>query len=407
MAEDDTRLIAASVPDSRGHGGVVPPAGRHHHDNTTRARPPRDARQQQLYDLQPGDPDGLGPFRCSHRLKPDAEPINDDKPTPLLGTTSGRTSDGSPDFVVIKVLTGVPTPDGRIRLREEQAWSHQQRVFRGSGAEPDFSWVAREFYQGVSLDQLVGQPEWTRERSTTAARMILVGVAQVHYRREIHCDIKPGNVIVNDRRATLIDFESSRDGVEQRPRVVEATKAYASPEQLFGGGPDRPISAATDLFSWALTVHQTFAPGRHPYCVDGFDESSMYAIDQAVRAGVGAPAPNLDSLPSGGLRDAVARGLAWSPASRGTAADLLDLLGETGTNTEVLAGATRVLGQPVLADTGEPAPRTRLSRYATAAGLMGDEHLAWEQRVAYAGAGVLVAFALALITLILLGVVRA
>ena len=388
MADDDTRLVAASLP----------------RDHTTRALPPREARPQQLYDLQPGDPGRLGPFRCIHRLKPGAEPINDDKPTPLLGTTSGRTSDG---FVVIKVLTGNPTADGRIRLREEQAWSHEQRVFRGSGAEPDFSWVAREFYQGVSLDQLVGQPEWTRERSTTAARMILVGIAQVHHRHEIHCDIKPGNVIVNDRRATLIDFESSRDGVEQRPRVVEATKAYASPEQLFGGGLDRPISAATDLFSWALTVHHLFAPGRHPYCIDAFDESSMYAIDQAARAGIGAPAPNLDPLPSGGLRDAVARALAWPPASRGTAADLLDLLGETGTNTEVLAGATKVLGQPVLADLEEPAPRTRVGRYATSAGLLGDEHVAWEPRVAYAGAGVLVAFALALVTLILLGVVRA
>ena len=212
--------------------------------------------------------------------------------------------------------------------------------------------MAREFYQGVSLDQLVGQPEWTRERSTTAARMILVGIAQVHHRHEIHCDIKPGNVIVNDRRATLIDFESSRNGAEQRPRVVEATKAYASPEQLFGGGPHRPISAATDLFSWALTVHHLFAPGRHPYCLGPFDEATMYAIDQAVRAGRRAPAPNLDPIPPGGLRDAVARALAWPPAPRGTAADLLALLGETGTNTEVLVGATKVLGPPVLADAG-------------------------------------------------------
>ena len=103
----------------------------------------------------------------------------------------------------------------------------------------------------------------------------------------------------------------------------------------------------------------------------------------------------------------MARGLAWPPAARGTAADLLALLGETGTNTEVLVGATKVLGPPVLADLEEPAPRTRVGRYATAAGVLGDEHLAWEPRVAYAGAGVLVAFALALVTLILLGVAQA
>jgi serine/threonine protein kinase len=396
VTKDETRLVAVPSP----------------HDDLTRRLPPREARHQELYDLQPGDPDRLGEFRCIHRLKAGAEPINDDKPTPLLGTSAqpagpGRTSDGAPDFVVIKVLTGSPTADGRIRLREEQAWSAQQGVFRGSGAEPDFSWVAREFYQGVSLDQLVGRPEWTPERSITSARMILVGIAQVHHRHEIHCDIKPGNVIVNDRRATLIDFESSRNGVEHRPRVVEATKAYASPEQLFGGGSDRPISAATDLFSWALTVHHLFAPGRHPYCLGPFDEATMHAIDQAVRAGIGAPAPNLDPIRPGGLRDAVARALAWPPTARGTAADLLALLGETGTNTEVLVGATKVLGPPVLAELEEPAPRTRVGRYATAAGLLGDEHLAWEPKVAYAGAGVLVAFMMALLTLILVGVALA
>jgi hypothetical protein len=83
------------------------------------------------------------------------------------------------------------------------------------------------------------------------------------------------------------------------------------------------------------------------------------------------------------------------------------MLGETGTNTEVLVGATKVLGPPVLTELTEPAPRTRAGRYATAAGLLGDEHLAWEPRVAYAGAGVLAAFLLALVTVILLGVLRA
>jgi serine/threonine protein kinase len=305
------------------------------------------------------------------------------------------------------VLTGSPTADGQIRLREEQTWSAQQGVLQGHGQGPDFSWVARDFYQGVSLDQLIGQPEWTRERSTSAARMILVGIAQVHSRREIHCDIKPGNVIVHERRATLIDFESSRDPAERRPRVVEATKAYASPEQLFGGGPERPILAGTDLFSWALTVCQMFAPGRHPYCVGGFDEAALSAIDQSVSLGVAPPRPDLDALTPGGLRDAVARALAWHPAQRGTAADLLAQLGETGTNTEVLVGATKVLGSPVIASLEEPRPRTRLGRYATAAGVLGDEHVGWEPRVAYAGGAVLVAFAAAMVTLILLGMALA
>jgi len=393
VAEEDTRVVAS----------------RRRPEPTTVPVPSRGApRQQQIYDLQPGDPERLGPFRCIHRLKPGVDPVNADKPTPLLGTAADAPlEDAAPAFVVIKVLTGDPTADGQIRLREEQTWSAQQGVLRGHGQDRDFSWVARDFYQGVSLDQLIGQPEWTRERSTSAARMILVGIAQVHSRREIHCDVKPGNVIVHERRTTLIDFESSRDPAERRPRVVEATKAYASPEQLFGGGPERPILASTDLFSWAVTVCQMFAPGRHPYCVSGFDEAALHAIDQSVALGIAPPRPDLNALPAGGLRDAVARALAWQPAQRGTAVDLLALLGETGTNTEVLVGATQVLGSPVVASLEDPRPPTRLGRYATAAGVLGDEHVGWEPRVAYAGGAVLVAFAAALVTLILVGMAMA
>lgn len=398
MGEEETRLIAPRV------GADQTTVRQHLQDDKARRD---EARQQPLYDLLPGDPDRLGEFRCLHRLKPGLEPVDDDKPTPLLGAADEPPSanGGPPAFVVLKVLTGRPTPDGQIRLREEQAWSASQGVLRGHGADADVSWVAREFYQGVSLDQLLGQPEWNRARSTSAARMILVGIAQVHARSEIHCDVKPGNVIVNGRRTTLIDFESSRDRTEQRARVIEATKAYASPEQLFGGGPDRPILGGTDLFSWGLTVAQMFAPGHHPYCVNGFDELALAAIDRAVGAGFAAPAPDLAAVPPGGLRDAVARALAWHPAARGAAADLLAQLGETGTDTEVLVGATRVLGAPVLAVGEEPTPRTRLGRYATPAGVLGDERVGWEQRVAYAGGAVLVAFAAALVTLILLGLV--
>ena len=387
MVDDDTRLV------------VVP-----------------EARQQQLYELTPTDPRVVGPFRCIHRLKPGAEPINADKPTPLLGQLPSPSADGAPDFVVIKILTGNPTPQGRIRLAEEHAWSQEQSVFRGSsndaavrgrGDDATLSWVARDFYQGVSLDQLIGRREWTRERSTSAARVILVGIDRVHAAQEIHCDIKPANVIVNARRATLIDFESSRDHRENGFRAVEATKPYASPEQLFGGGTARPLTAATDLFSWALTVCQMFAPGRHPYCLGSFDEAAMRAIDEAVLTGFAAPEPELDGLPHGGLREAVRKALSWRPEARGTARDLLVLLGETGTNTEVLVGATKVLRQPGGYVAEEPMPESGPARWATSAGWLGEERLSWEPVLAYAGAGVLIAFALAMITIFAVGVILA
>src|SRR5918994_811875 len=174
VAEEDTRVVPARLRP----------------EPTTVPVPFRGApRQQQLYDLQPGDPDQLGPFRCIHRLKPGMEPVNADKPTPLLGTPVDPVPDGAtPTFVVIKVLTGTPTADGQIRLREEQTWSAQQGVLRGHAQDSDFSWVARDFNRGVHWTQLTGQPEGPRERPPSAPGMILVGIPRVHNRREIHCE---------------------------------------------------------------------------------------------------------------------------------------------------------------------------------------------------------------------------
>ena len=77
MPDDKTRLVAAPT----------------RHDDITKVRPLPRPRQQELYGLQPGDLNRLGPFLCIHRLKPGAEPIYDDKPTPLLGIVTGRTRD--------------------------------------------------------------------------------------------------------------------------------------------------------------------------------------------------------------------------------------------------------------------------------------------------------------------------
>src|SRR5918998_2097979 len=88
VAEEDTRVVASRLRP----------------EPTTIPVPPGGApRQQSLYDLQPGDPDRLGPFRCIHRLKPGIEPVNADKPTPVLGTAADASADeGPPTFVVIK-----------------------------------------------------------------------------------------------------------------------------------------------------------------------------------------------------------------------------------------------------------------------------------------------------------------
>lgn len=72
------------------------------------------------------------------------------------------------------------------------------------------------------------------------------GVAWLHRHDRIHYNVKPGNVLV------------CRSGVSKVWKYGEPgakTRAYASPEQLAG---DRPLTGATDVWSWAVSVLHMF-----------------------------------------------------------------------------------------------------------------------------------------------------
>lgn len=370
-------------------------------DETRVVADPR--RQQSLYALQPGDPDRLGGFWCINRLKTSVEPVNDEKPVPILAAQQAPGSDGSRDLVVLKVLTAAPTSDGEKRLAEEKTWSEQRRSYRGDGGDGRYRWVARDFVQGVSLDQLVERPGWTGQRAATLARLILSEIAAVHQGGEIHCDIKPANVIVHGRTVTLIDFESSRDRLELEPRAIEATKCFASPEQLLPRQ-DRPIGEQTDLFSWGVTVCHLYRPSFHPYCGGPFDEQAIAGLDRSIRAGA-TPNPQLDVIAEPGVRAAVRRSLAWQPSVRGDARALLEAMGAAGANTTVLDGATAVLS-PARPGPVEPTlPDGLIARYLGPKGLLGRQDLRHTHVAAYAAASFLLSFLLALVLFVGFGLV--
>jgi len=73
------------------------------------------------------------------------------------------------------------------------------------------------------------------------------GLAWLHRHDRIHCNFKPGNVLV------------CRSGLSKVWKYGEPgakTRAYASPEQLAG---EQPLTLATDAWSWAVSVLHMFA----------------------------------------------------------------------------------------------------------------------------------------------------
>ena len=133
--------------------------------------------------------------------------------------------------------------------------------------------VFSEFVTGGSLaDWIRNRQLYEGEEVEVLARILRVaiqfarGLAWAHRKGFVHQDVKPGNVLMaDDETVKVSDFGLARclqpTGLALGPsHVAEAagcTTVYASPEQLAG----RPLTPATDIWSWAVSVLEMFMGG--------------------------------------------------------------------------------------------------------------------------------------------------
>jgi len=131
--------------------------------------------------------------------------------------------------------------------------------------------VFAEFVSGGSLREAVtsgrlyqGGLQPALERMLDVAIQFAWGLHHAHQSGLVHQDVKPANVMLEpDGTAKVTDFGLARaaPGVSTptaRNRLVSAggmTPAYCSPEQARR----EPLSAATDVWSWAVSVLELFA----------------------------------------------------------------------------------------------------------------------------------------------------
>lgn len=249
--------------------------------------------------------------------------------------------------VALKVMTpelaGDPSYRARFRRERELAASldhpHVQPVYEHGEADGR-PWVALRWVDGAPLSELA---PLDAPRGARIAAQVGAALDTLHARGRVHRDVKPGNVLVEQRpegdHAYLADFGLAKE-ISPDPGLTHdgrwlGTADFAAPEQIRG----QPTDARSDVYSLGCLLGFALT-GSVPY--------PRATPEETMQAHLHEPVPRI-----GGPLDAViGRALAKNPDWR------FQTAGE--------------LGRAALAVI-DPAPRRRPSRRviaAVAAGLV-------------------------------------
>jgi serine/threonine protein kinase len=252
----------------------------------------------------------VGPYRLLRRLGSGGQG------TVYLGT------DGGPEPVAVKVLDTDFHDTGRLKtaLNRELASAQSVAAFVTAGIitfdlDADPPYIVTEFVDGPTLHDEVryGRGPLRGSRLADVAIQTVIALEAIHAANVIHCDVKPGNIILGPGGVKVIDFGIARawDEVHQAASRVIGSAHFMAPEQI----DSRPLGPPADMFAWGATM--VFAatgeyafPGTNPVAV-----GLRVVQDEPDLHGLGGP-----------LGDLVRACLAKDPARRPTAAQVRQAL---------------------------------------------------------------------------------
>src|SRR6266571_1832727 len=260
-----------------------------------------------MRELQPGDPQLIGPYRLRGRLGAGG------MGRVYLGLSPGGRS------VAVKVIRADLAQDAefRARFRREVAVARTvSGLFTAPVIDADTDgpvpWLATAYVPGPSLADAVSQHGPLPAASVLAlARGLAEALSAIHAAGVVHRDLKPANVLLAEDGPRVIDFGISRAieaSVLTHTGLVVGSPGFMSPEQAEGRevGPPSDIFSLGAVLAFAATGQGPFGSGSTPALVYRVVHSS----------------PQLDLVPAE-VRPLVERCLAKDPGGRPTAPDLL------------------------------------------------------------------------------------
>ncbi len=268
--------------------------------------------------------------------------------------------------VAIKVLRDDKEGDTEALRGEAQALGrlvHPNVVtIYDVGVAGDDVFLVMQLVDGEPLDRWLGSRVVSPKEILAMFRQAGAGLAAAHAAGLVHCDFKPGNILVDKHGVVRVsDFGLARatkahaahDAIASASMIsISGTPAYMAPEQFEG-----VATAATDQFSFCVALWEVLA-GERP-----FEDSSIHVTDIHASRGPVRTLPPSAKLPAF-VVDALTRGLSPVPEDRFPSMDALLLaLAEPPAKRNKIIVAGAVVG--VLAGVGFAVYATRPARPTT------------------------------------------
>ncbi len=178
-------------------------------------------------------------------------------------------------YLAMKLLRGDFAEDRDFLRRFEQEAQTLERLqhpnivrFYGLEQERHLVFMLMDYVDGITLRRLIfnrGEP-LSLEEILRYLEPIAAALHYAHTKGVVHCDVKPGNVLINRQGQVLVtDFGVARIAETSTVTLTAVgTPAYMSPEQCRG----QEVSPATDVYALGITLFEMVTGGERPFTGD-------------------------------------------------------------------------------------------------------------------------------------------
>jgi len=150
--------------------------------------------------------------------------------------------------------------EGEAQFLEDLGHPNIARLYEFNVFE-QYQYLVLEWIDGESLDKIIkrNKSPFTLHQISDIFSQISSALSYLHVKGVIHCDIKPGNILVNkNQKVFLADFGVAR---YIRGNETGGTPPYMAPEQFTG----KKISPKTDIYALGVTIYELLSGGNLPF----------------------------------------------------------------------------------------------------------------------------------------------